>query len=98
MRTVRRFTQLDVFTAEPLKATPLAVVHDAQWALDDAQMAPSRWTNLSRKPPSCCRPRSRRRLPRAHLHAGRELPFRLPPDARQLLAGLATGGPAARRR
>ena len=33
----RRFHQLDVFTAIPLKGNPLAVVHDAQ-GLDDATM------------------------------------------------------------
>jgi PhzF family phenazine biosynthesis protein len=43
----RRFSQLDVFTAEPLRGNPLAVVHDAQ-GLTDAQMADfARWTNLS---------------------------------------------------
>ena len=43
----RRFHQLDVFTATPLKGNPLAVVHDAQ-GLDDATMAAfARWTNLS---------------------------------------------------
>ena len=43
----RRFTQVDVFTAIPLKGNPLAVVHDAD-GLDDAQMqAFANWTNLS---------------------------------------------------
>lgn len=41
------FTQVDVFTATPLRGNPLAVVHDAQ-GLSDAQMADfGRWTNLS---------------------------------------------------
>jgi PhzF family phenazine biosynthesis protein len=41
------FTQVDVFSAVPLRGNPLAVVHDAD-ALDDAQMqALARWTNLS---------------------------------------------------
>ena len=45
--TARRFSQLDVFTAVPLRGNPLAVVHDAQ-GLSDAQMADfARWTNLS---------------------------------------------------
>jgi len=34
----RRFSQVDVFTAEPLQGNPLAVVHDAS-GLSDAQMA-----------------------------------------------------------
>jgi len=42
-----RFTQLDVFTAVPLRGNPLAVVHDAS-DLDEATMANfARWTNLS---------------------------------------------------
>jgi PhzF family phenazine biosynthesis protein len=47
MSTRRRFHQLDVFTAVPLKGNPLAVVHEAE-GLDDATMAAfARWTNLS---------------------------------------------------
>jgi PhzF family phenazine biosynthesis protein len=43
----RRFHQLDVFTAEPLRGNPLAVVHGAD-GLDDACMADfARWMNLS---------------------------------------------------
>ncbi len=42
-----RFTQVDVFTDQPLKGNPLAVVHGAD-ALSDAQMqAFANWTNLS---------------------------------------------------
>ena len=47
MSMIRRFTQLDVFTATPLLGNPLAVVHDAD-GLSDAEMAAfARWTNLS---------------------------------------------------
>ena len=47
MASARRFSQLDVFTDQPLRGNPLAVVHDAQ-GLSDAQMAAfARWTNLS---------------------------------------------------
>ena len=43
----RRFHQLDVFSAVPLKGNPLAVVHAAE-GLSDATMATfARWTNLS---------------------------------------------------
>ena len=46
-RAPRQFHQLDVFSSEPLKGNPLAVVHDAE-GLDDATMlAFARWTNLS---------------------------------------------------
>jgi len=42
-----QFTQVDVFTDQPLKGNPLAVVHGAD-SLSDAQMqAFARWTNLS---------------------------------------------------
>ena len=45
--TTRRFSQLDVFTATPLRGNPLAVVHDAT-GLSDAEMQDfARWTNLS---------------------------------------------------
>ena len=43
----RSFSQLDVFTREPLRGNPLAVVHDGS-GLSDVQMAAfARWTNLS---------------------------------------------------
>jgi len=42
-----RFTQLNVFSADPLAGNPLAVVHGAE-GLDEARMAAlARWTNLS---------------------------------------------------
>jgi PhzF family phenazine biosynthesis protein len=45
--SVHRFTQVNVFSAEPLGGNPLAVVHDAQ-GLSEARMAAlARWTNLS---------------------------------------------------
>lgn len=47
MPTLRRFSQVDVFTATTLRGNPLAVVHDAD-GLDEATMADfARWTNLS---------------------------------------------------
>jgi PhzF family phenazine biosynthesis protein len=43
----RAFTQVDVFTAVPLKGNPLAVVHGAD-GMSDAEMAAfANWTNLS---------------------------------------------------
>ena len=42
-----RFSQVDVFSSEPLLGNPVAVVHDAD-DLDDAQMQLfAQWTNLS---------------------------------------------------
>lgn len=47
MAASRRFIQVDVFSREPLRGNPLAVVCDAR-DLSDAQMsALARWTNLS---------------------------------------------------
>jgi PhzF family phenazine biosynthesis protein len=43
----RRFHQLDVFSALPLKGNPLAVVHAAAGIADDTMAAFARWTNLS---------------------------------------------------
>ena len=46
-RAVRTFSQVDVFSAEPLLGNPVAVVHGGD-GIDDAQMAAfARWTNLS---------------------------------------------------
>ncbi|MBN3138055.1 PhzF family phenazine biosynthesis protein [Pectobacterium punjabense] len=47
MPTVRRFKQVDVFTQQPFKGNPLAVIMEAN-GLTDAQMQDiARWTNLS---------------------------------------------------
>ena len=44
---MRSFRQVDVFSSEPLRGNPVAVVHDAD-GLSDADMAAfARWTNLS---------------------------------------------------
>lgn len=94
MSSTRRFTQLDVFTATPLKGNPLAVVHDAA-GLTDAQMAAfARWTNLSETtfllPPTD---------PGADYHVriftpDRELPFAGHPTLGSCHAWLAAGGVA----
>jgi PhzF family phenazine biosynthesis protein len=41
------YTEVDVFTAVPLKGNALAVVHDATSLGDEAMLAFARWTNLS---------------------------------------------------
>lgn len=43
----RRFRQIDVFTAEPYRGNPLAVVLDADGLNDDEMQRFARWTNLS---------------------------------------------------
>ncbi|MBS0435460.1 MAG: PhzF family phenazine biosynthesis protein [Proteobacteria bacterium] len=96
MSTTRRFTQLDVFTAEPLKGNPLAVVHDAQ-GLSDAQMAAfACWTNLSETtfllPPTQAGADYRVRI----FTPDRELPFAGHPTLGSCHAWLAAGGRAQR--
>jgi len=44
---MRSFSQVDVFSTEPLEGNPVAVVHDAE-GIDEAQMRRfAQWTNLS---------------------------------------------------
>lgn len=90
--TERRFSQLDVFTAVPLRGNPLAVVHDAQ-GLSDAQMADfARWTNLSETtfllPPDGAEADYRVRI----FTPGGELPFAGHPTLGSCHAWLAAGG------
>jgi PhzF family phenazine biosynthesis protein len=92
MSTSRRFSQLDVFTTQPLRGNPLAVVHDAQ-GLTDAQMADfGRWTNLSETtfllPPTDARADYRVRI----FTPGGELPFAGHPTLGSCHAWLAAGG------
>ncbi|MET9327543.1 PhzF family phenazine biosynthesis protein [Tsukamurella sp. NPDC003166] len=42
-----RFRQVDVFSSEPLRGNPVAVVHHADDLTDDRMAAFARWTNLS---------------------------------------------------
>ncbi|KGM15253.1 hypothetical protein N867_10475, partial [Actinotalea fermentans ATCC 43279 = JCM 9966 = DSM 3133] len=43
----RPFAQVDVFTAEPYRGNPVAVVLDGEHLADDEMAAFARWTNLS---------------------------------------------------
>ena len=90
--TDRRFTQLDVFTAQALRGNPLAVVHDAQ-GLTDVQMAAfARWTNLSETtfllPPTDPAADYRVRI----FTPAEELPFAGHPTLGSCHAWLAAGG------
>ena len=92
MTVLRRFHQLDVFTAEPLRGNPLAVVHAAQ-GLSDARMAAfARWTNLSETtfllPPTEPTADYRVRI----FTPGGELPFAGHPTLGSCHAWLAAGG------
>ena len=88
----RRFSQLDVFTAVPLRGNPLAVVHDAA-GLSDLQMADiARWTNLSETtfllPPDDAGADYKLRI----FTPGGELPFAGHPTLGSCHAWLAAGG------
>jgi PhzF family phenazine biosynthesis protein len=88
----RRFSQLDVFTATPLRGNPLAVVHDAD-GLSDEQMADfARWTNLS-ETTFLLAPRRPEADYRVRIFTpGGELPFAGHPTLGSCHAWLAAGG------
>ncbi|EHR69199.1 phenazine biosynthesis protein PhzF family [Burkholderiales bacterium JOSHI_001] len=90
--STRRFAQLDVFTASPLRGNPLAVVIDGE-GLSDAQMADfAKWTNLSETtfllPPTDPGADYRVRI----FTPGGELPFAGHPTLGSCHAWLAAGG------
>jgi PhzF family phenazine biosynthesis protein len=88
----RRFHQLDVFTAVPLRGNPLAVVHAAEGLGDDRLAAFARWTNLSETtfllPPTLPGADYRVRI----FTPGGELPFAGHPTLGACHAWLAAGG------
>jgi hypothetical protein len=92
----RRFHQVDVFSAVPLKGNPLAVVHTADGLGDDTMAAFARWTNLSETtfllPPT--EPGADYRV-RIFTPFG-ELPFAGHPTLGSCWAWLAAGGQAQR--
>ena len=94
MSLLRRFVQVDVFTAEALKGNALAVVVDGG-GLNDAEMAAfARWTNLSETtfllPPTDAAADYRVRI----FTPGGELPFAGHPTLGSAHAWLASGGDA----
>jgi len=88
----RRFHQLDVFSAVPLRGNPLAVVHAADGLDDDTMAAFARWTNLSETtfllPPTDAAADYRVRI----FTPGGELPFAGHPTLGSCHAWLAAGG------
>lgn len=96
MTELRRFVQVDVFTHQPLKGNPLAVVIDAG-GLSDVEMAAfARWTNLSETtfllPPTDPAADYRVRI----FTPGGELPFAGHPTLGSAHAFLASGGDVKR--
>jgi len=88
----RRFHQLDVFSAVPLKGNPLAVVHAAEGLSEASMAAFARWTNLSETsfllPPQDVSADYRVRI----FTPGGELPFAGHPTLGSCWAWLAAGG------
>lgn len=94
MTELRRFAQIDVFTAQPLKGNALAVVIDAAGLSDDDMAAFARWTNLSETtfllPPTDPAADYRVRI----FTPNGELPFAGHPTLGSAHAFLASGGDA----
>jgi PhzF family phenazine biosynthesis protein len=94
MTELRRFAQVDVFTAQPLKGNALAVVIDGAGLSDDEMAAFARWTNLSETtfllPPTDPAADYRVRI----FTPGGELPFAGHPTLGSAHAFLASGGDA----
>lgn len=86
------FSQVDVFSADPLLGNPVAVVHDAEGVTDEAMAQFARWTNLSETtfllPPT--RPEADYRL--RIWTPGGELPFAGHPTLGSAHAWLEAGG------
>jgi len=94
--TALRFSQVDVFSAEPFRGNPLAVVHDAEGVSGEEMAAFARWTNLSETtfllPPTVEGADYRVRI----FTTNGELPFAGHPTLGSCRAWLdAGGGPAA---
>jgi PhzF family phenazine biosynthesis protein len=94
MSQLRRFAQVDVFTAEPLLGNALAVVIDGEGLSEDQMAAFARWTNLSETtfllPPTDAAADYRVRI----FTPGGELPFAGHPTLGSAHAWLASGGDA----
>ena len=88
----RGFSQVDVFTGEPYRGNPVAVVHDADGMDDDAMQRFATWTNLSETtfllPPTSAAADYRLRI----FTPSSELPFAGHPTLGSCHAWLEAGG------
>jgi PhzF family phenazine biosynthesis protein len=91
---MREFRQVDVFSSEPLRGNPVAVVHGAEGLDDDAMQRFAHWTNLSETtfllPPTDPAADYRLRI----FTPGGELPFAGHPTLGSAHAWLEAGGVA----
>jgi PhzF family phenazine biosynthesis protein len=89
---MRRFSQVDVFSSQPLKGNPVAVVHDAEGVDDEEMRRFAHWTNLSETtfllPPTRAEADYRLRI----FTPGEELPFAGHPTLGSAHAWLEAGG------
>lgn len=87
-----RYSEVDVFTAVPMKGNALAIVHDAAHIADETMQAFARWTNLSETtfllPPTTAAADYRVRI----FTPSGELPFAGHPTLGSCHAWLAAGG------
>src|SRR5690242_3903289 len=80
---MRRFKQIDVFTARPFLGNPVAVVLDAEGLDTDSMQRIARWTNLSET--TFLLPSTRADYRVRIFTPAHELPFARTPDNRQRL-------------
>src|SRR5262245_8027712 len=89
---MREFRQVDVFSSQPLRGNPVAVVHDAEGIPDDEMRQLAHWTNLSETtfllPPNDPAADYRLRI----FTPGAELPFAGHPTIGSAHAWLEAGG------
>ena len=92
MTPVLPFSQVDVFSTEPLKGNPVAVVHDAEGVSDATMRQFAHWTNLSETTflLPATRPEADYRL--RIFTPGAELPFAGHPTIGSAHAWLEAGG------
>ena len=89
-----RYTEVDVFSATPLRGNALAVVHDADGLGEAGMAAFARWTNLS-ETTFLLKPTDARADYRVRIFTpGGELPFAGHPTLGSCQAWLAAGGQA----
>src|SRR5262245_40272375 len=89
---MRSFSQVDVFSAEPMLGNPVAVVHGADGISDDEMARFARWTNLS-ETTFLLEPTDERADYRLRIFTpGTELPFAGHPTIGSAHAWLEAGG------
>lgn len=87
-----RFSQVNVFSAEPLSGNPVAVIHNADALCEDQMAALARWTNLS-ETTFLLKPDNPKADYRVRIFSpGRELPFAGHPTLGSCHAWLSAGG------